>query len=120
MKWFNASGINAVVFAVVVGVLAGGGVAWADFVVCDPRPVDEAINSPGAGHPDGCCFLHDGLKLYFTSGRDPSNTNSRELWVSERESPDAAWGGAVNLGPNINQPTANETDPSISPDDLEL
>jgi hypothetical protein len=105
---------------VAVFMLVGGGSTRADFVVCDPRPVDKAINSPGARHPGGCCFLHDGLKLYFTSGRDPSNTNSRELWVAERESADAPWGEAVNLGPNINQPTANESDPAISPDDLEL
>jgi len=116
----QGSGIKVAVFTVVVGVFAGGGSTRADFVVCDPRPVDGAINSRGARHPGGCSFLHDGLKLYFTSGRDPSNTNARDLWVSERESPDAPWGEAVKLGPNVSKPTANETKPAISPDELEL
>lgn len=121
MKRLNDYRMRLVIVGVAVAIVASGGqMAIADFVTCDPMPVDEAINSPGAGNPGGCCFLHDGLKLYFTSGRDPSNTNSRELWVAERESPDAPWGEAVNLGPNINQPTANETSPAISPDDLEL
>ena len=121
MILLNSNRIRLVVVGIVAVMVVGSGDSVkADFVVCDPRPVDEAINSPGARHPDGCSFLHDGLKLYFTSGRDPNNTNSRELWVSERESPDAPWGEAVKLGPNVNQPTANEGSPAISPDDLEL
>jgi len=108
----------AVVGIVATTVFCGDQLAVADFVICDPRPADQAINSTGYKHLDGCSFLHDGLKLYFTSGRDP-NTNARELWVAERESTDAPWGEPVNLGPNINTPETRGS-PAISPDDLEL
>jgi len=120
MNVLNNTRIRLVVVAFITAIVIGADITKADFVVCDPRPVDKAINSPGARHPGGCSFLHDGLKLYFTSGRDPNNTNARDLWVSERESPDAPWGEAVKLGPNVSKPTANETKPAISPDDLEL
>jgi len=96
------------VFAAVASAVIGNGSARADFVVCDPRPVEGAINSQGAG---GCSFLHDGLKLYFA--------RNRNVYVAERESTDAPWGEAVNLGPNINTPETRSVS-AISPDDLEL
>jgi len=113
-------GIKVVVLAVISGVLMGGRSVRADVVIGNPMPVDEAINSPGTSNVQGCSFLRDGLKLYFSASRDPSNPRAREIWVIERESTHAPWGDAVNLGPNINGPEGMETRPTISPDDLEL
>ena len=81
--------------------------------------MDQAINSPNVTNPSGFSFLSDGLKLYFGQNRNPGNPPRRDLWVTERESTDAPWGEAVNLGPNVNSPE-DDSMPAISPDDLEL
>jgi hypothetical protein len=110
--------IFTVVGIVAATVFSGGQMAIADFVICDPKPVDEAINYPGGTFPSGFSFLPDGLKLYFAQNRT-GYTNARALWVIERESTDAPWGAAVNLGPNVNTPDGRGS-PAIFPDDLEL
>jgi hypothetical protein len=110
----------SIAVGILVAILVGGTSARADFVICNPKPTDEAINRPGAVHPSGCSFLPDGLKLYFAQGRDSGEVTRRDLWVVERESTDAPWGEAVNLGPNVNSPEDDDGRPAISPDDLEL
>jgi len=121
MNCLNVKKMRLLVLGFIFDILASSGqLAIADFVICDPKPIDEAVNSQGAVHPSGCNFLPDGLKLYFGQGRGPDNSNDRDLWVAERESPDAPWGEAVNLGSNINIPGGKASDPAISPDDLEL
>jgi len=121
MKWLNSNRMRLVVIGIVaVTVFGARGRAIADFVICDPIPVDEAINNPDTSNVQGCSFLHNGLKLYFSASWDRSATSAREIRVIERESQDAPWGEAVNLGPNINIPGRMETYPTISPDDLEL
>jgi len=112
-------GIKLAVFGVVVGVLAAGGAARADFLIGNAELMDEAINHPSStGINSGCSLSHDGLRLYFDMRRDGGHGDF-DIWVSERESPDAPWGEAVNLGPNINGPDVQDT-PTISPDELEL
>jgi len=122
MKLLNCEKIKVMLVGVVAAiVLCSSQATIADFVICDPMPVDEAINSPDTSNVQGCSFLHDGLKLYFSARRgDKADGHTREIWVSERESLDAPWGEAVNLGSNINGPGGIEIEPTISPDNLEL
>ena len=122
MVWLNSKRIRFVVFGIVAVMVFGGQSAIADFVICDPMPVDEAINRPGTWDVQGCSFLHNGLKLYFSS-KLPGNiqdSSKREIWVAERESQDGPWDEAVNLGANINGPGGRKEYPTISPDDLQL
>ena len=118
MDCLNSKKVRLALFGIVAVIICSRNLR-ADFVFCDPRPANIPINSPGAGGPVGCSFLPDGLKLYFGQNRNPGNWTGRDVWVVERESTDAPWGEAVNLGPNINTPQTRGA-PAISPDDLEL
>jgi len=113
MQQSNVSRIKVVLSAVIVGILAGGGSTRADFVM-DAVPAENMTKS-GKGES----FSHDGLRLYLAPGGLPGGYGKRDIWVIERESLDAPWGEAVNLGPNINT-EHGEGWPTISPDDLEL
>jgi hypothetical protein len=122
MKGAKMSRKNDGMRLVVVGVVSAlllcyGQGAVADFFLGQPVFMDEAINDRGTTNTQGHRLLSNGLKLYFSANR--SNGQKRDIRVAERESLDAPWGEAVNLGPNINTPEA-ETYPTISPDDLEL
>ena len=60
----------------------------------------------------------DGRELYFESFRDRANVNA-DIWVSRRETEDAPWGEAINLGPPVNT-MYDEHGASLSPDGLLL
>jgi hypothetical protein len=46
----------------------------------------------------------DEKTLYFTSNRPGSINGSEDIWVSQRQNKNAAWGEPVNLGLRINTP----------------
>ena len=54
------------------------------------------------------------MSLYFDSDR-PGGFGGNDIWVSQRESVDDAWGAPVNLGPTVNSASA-ETVPAFSRD----
>lgn len=56
----------------------------------------------------------DGLSLYFTSNR-LGGMGGPDIWVSQRASQDAPWGGPVNLGATINT-AGRESAPNLSRD----
>ena len=68
-----------------------------------------------------CRTTTDGLELYLspTEERQAGGYGDRDIWVLKRESRDAEWGPAINLGPMVNTEDADWW-PVISPDDLEL
>jgi WD40 repeat protein len=57
----------------------------------------------------------NGLTMYFAGDR-PGTLGGNDLWVAKRQDPNAPWGQAVNLGPNINS-SANEAGPFLTPDE---
>ncbi|UCG58251.1 MAG: PD40 domain-containing protein, partial [Phycisphaerales bacterium] len=119
MKWLNGFRMRFVFIGFVAAIVLGGGQrAIGDFVIGDAVLMDEAINHPSSRGIEGGSLSHDGLRFYFAMERD-GGYGGRDIWVCERESPDAHWGEAVNLGPNVNGP-ASETEPEISHDELEL
>lgn len=74
------------------------------------------VNGPSMdGSPD---ISADGLALYFNSARN-DGLGSRDLWMSVRKDPKAAWTDAVNMGEGINS-ASFEGWPTISSDGLEL
>jgi len=109
MNWLNSKRILLVV-GIIAAIVIGGGNAKADLVMDAVR----AENMTGSGK--GESFSHDGLRMYIAPD---DKTIGYDIWVVERESLDAPWGEAVNLGPNINTEHM-EGWPTISPDDLEL
>jgi hypothetical protein len=61
-----------------------------------------------------------GLELYFSDNEiRPGGYGSLDLWMMTRETIDANWESAVNLGPTVNT-TGDEMWPILSPDGLEL
>jgi hypothetical protein len=98
------------VIGIVAVVVLSDRITKADLVMDAVR----AENIIDCGH--GESFSYDGLRLYMAPG---GGYGSRDIWVVERESLDAPWGEAVNLGPNINTEHM-EGWPAISPNDLEL
>ncbi|MBN1506675.1 MAG: PD40 domain-containing protein, partial [Sedimentisphaerales bacterium] len=117
MKRFNRGRMRLVFVGFVAAMVLGGGTTWADYVICDPMPAEDAINR-NILHAQGCSFSHDGLELYFSLVR-PGGYGDYDIWVVDRESPNAPWSEAVNLGPDINTGDI-EGWPTISPDGLEL
>ena len=109
MNWLNSKRILLVV-GIIAAIVIGGGNAKADLVMDAVR----AENMTGSGK--GESFSHDGLRMYIAPD---DKTIGYDIWVVERESLDAPWGEAVNLGSNINTEHM-EGWPTISPDDLEL
>src|SRR3954471_8790864 len=55
----------------------------------------------------------DGLTIFFSTDR-PGGFGDFDLWVAERPRPNADWGPARNLGPNINT-FDGEFTPELSP-----
>ncbi len=58
----------------------------------------------------------DNLRLYFVSNRklyDSASQENYDIWYVERESPNDAWSGPVNVGPPINT-QYDEFYPSVS------
>jgi len=110
MNGLNNNRMKLFVVGFVAIMVVSGGSAKADLVMDAVR----AENIIDCGH--GESFSYDGLRLYMAPG---GGYGSRDIWVVERESLDAPWGEAVNLGPNINTEHM-EGWPAISPNDLEL
>ena len=80
-----------------------------------PVNLGKVVNSPYA--EAGTYISRDGLSLYFGSGRPGGigPTNTFDIWVSHRESPDSPWGAPVNLGPMVNTAN-NEQTPMLTID----
>jgi WD40 repeat protein len=53
--------------------------------------------------------------VYFASDR-VGTLGGNDLWVAKRQDPNAPWGPATNLGPNINS-NVNEAGPFLTPDE---
>jgi len=116
MKWLNCAKMRLVLVGFVVAIVLRVGSAYADFTFSTPIEVEPPI---WLGYdPQGCCFSGDGLELYFSSMR-PGGYGHFDIWVATRETVDAPWGEPVNLGSNVNS-SKGETEPTISPDGLEL
>jgi len=81
-----------------------------------PMNLGPPVNS--SAHEHGTSISADGLELYFMSMR-PGGCGAQDLWVAMRDTVDAPWSEAVNLGPTVNS-SAAEAAPSISPNGLEL
>lgn len=77
-----------------------------------PVNLGPTINS--ASTEFGPALSKDGLSLYFTSNR-PGGFGGLDIWVSQRQAKDAAWGTPVNLGASINT-VANDFVPAFSRD----
>ena len=118
MKWLNYQETKVLLIVFVAAIVLGGGSANADFVICDPSCMDQAINNPDNTNVQGLSLLHDGLKLYFSADKGVGYW-SQDIWVATRESIGAPWDQAIKLGLNVNWP-GPDINPTISPDDLEL
>jgi hypothetical protein len=98
---------------VAVGVLVGDAAAVkATIIMSEPTNLGPVIND--ATDMQECDFSHDGLELYFSSGR-PGGYGLKDIWVARRDTLDSPWQEPVNLGPNVNSP-GGELEPSISGD----
>jgi hypothetical protein len=76
-----------------------------------PANLGAVVNSASDDmHP---AISPNGLSLYFSSNR-PVGTGGFDLWVSQRETPDAPWGPPQNLGTILNSP-AGEFAPAFDP-----
>ncbi len=64
------------------------------------------------------CISRDGLTLYFSSDRQPSQ-GMIDIWVATRSSDASPWNAPVNLGEEVNG-IAGENHPFISADSLHL
>jgi WD40 repeat protein len=78
-----------------------------------PVNLGPTINS--ASTEFGPALSKDGLSLYFTSNRPTGGFGGFDIWVSQRQAKDAAWGTPVNLGSTINT-VANDFVPAFSRD----
>ncbi|HEX4611833.1 MAG TPA: hypothetical protein VH092_26800 [Urbifossiella sp.] len=81
-----------------------------------PENLGPGVNT--AHNEQSPCLSANGLTLLFASNR-PGGRGATDLWACRRNSPDAAFGGAVNLGPAVNTSGAEDT-PSLTADGLTL
>ena len=116
MKWSNGYRMRLVLVGVVAAIVLGGGNAKADFSISEPTNVGPLIND--ASDVQECDFSHDGLELYFSTGRS-GGYGGWDIWVTRRETINDPWQEPVNLGQPVNS-SAGEVEPAISPDGLEL
>jgi hypothetical protein len=77
-------------------------------------PVNLGMTVNSASTEFGPALSKNGLSLYFTSNR-PGGFGGLDIWVSERQKKDDAWGTPVNLGASINT-VANDFVPAFSRD----
>ncbi len=70
--------------------------AWSDPVNMGPVVNSDSDDAFAA-------VTKDGKSLYLTSNR-PGGYGGYDLWVSQRDSTEAAWSYPVNLGPIVNGP----------------
>ena len=95
----------AVVLAMLL--LAPATVAAKTFAVWGPASPESGVNTSAA---EGCPIeAPDGLSLYIASNRagGTANPDPNDIWVFHRDSIDAAWGAAENLGEPVNSPFAD-------------
>ena len=78
-----------------------------------PVNLGSTINS--AVTESGPAVSKNGLSLYFYATGRPGGVGSDDIWVSQRESVDDAWGTPVNLGPTVNS-TSRDFVPTFSRD----
>src|SRR5687767_3270111 len=78
-------------------------------------PINLGPNVNSAAMDRGPAISKDGLSLYFASSRQPGGFGGEDIYVSQRETRDAEWGPAINLGPTINT-AASEMVPAFSRD----
>ena len=116
MKWLNCVKIKLMLIVFVAAIVLGGGNAKADFTFGEITNLGPPVNSDC--QDSGASFSADGLSLIFDSDRP--DHGDWDLFMVTRETPDTDWGNPVNLGPNVNNPSRNEWDASISADGLEL
>jgi hypothetical protein len=72
------------------------------------------LNSPGF-EVNRASIRHDGLEIFFTSGRPGSIADSADLWVATRETVFDAWSEPINLGLPVNSELL-DVQPYISSD----
>jgi regulation of enolase protein 1 (concanavalin A-like superfamily) len=78
--------------------------------VTDPWGEPEPLAVNTEGHEYSPEIARDGLTLYYDSPRA-----GRDIWVTQRDDPNEAWGKGVPLGPPFNTPGI-DTDPSLAAD----
>ena len=105
-------------FLLVVAVAAAVGIppnAAADPQYSDwSTPVNMGSTVNSAALDQGPALSKDGLSLYITSPRS-GGSGGNDIWVSQRDSKDDAWGTPVNLGSTVNT-EALEGAPTFSRD----
>ena len=87
--------------------LAPSGVAARSFGDWSPAVPESGVNTAAA---EGCPIESpDGLSLYIASNRagGTASPDPNDIWVFHRESVDAAWGAAHNLGTPVNSTVAD-------------
>jgi Tol biopolymer transport system component len=77
-----------------------------------PVNLGSVVNS--TSNDQGPAISKDGLSLYFSSGRP--GFGGSDIWVSQRDSPEAPWDLPINLGGVVNT-AANESIPALSRDE---
>jgi len=102
--------------ALVIGVLANGNCAGADFRFGTPVNLGSPPNSAYADVMPS--MSSDGLEVYFWSNR-PGGFGNWDLWVSTRASTEDDWLPASNVGSQVNSAEI-EAMPCLSADGLEL
>lgn len=88
----------------------------ADGEFTEPQQLAESTGSPHTSTNPR--ISADGLTLLFDSNR-PGGFGDFDLWMSHRDSVDAAWQPSVNLGPHVNS-AEDESSGFISDDGLTL
>jgi Tol biopolymer transport system component len=115
----------ALLLALAAGAFSGAALAasgeygaWSSAVRVESIPgTDPSFNGP---YLDGCPFVsRDGKTFYMARGPQYGGSGGIDIWVSTRESTDAAWGAPVNVGAPVNS-AANDFCPTISRDGHEF
>jgi Tol biopolymer transport system component len=84
-----------------------------------PVNLGAVVNS--TSNDQGPAISKDGLSLYFSSGR-PGGSGGSDIWVSRRDSLEAAWGPPENLNKfgGVVNTTADDSIPALSRDEHRL
>lgn len=82
----------------------------------EPVNLGPMVNGPGFEQAPR--ISADGLSLFYGSNR-PGGSGGWDIWIATRQTRDADWSRAVNLGSTINS-SAGDSTPVISIDNLSL
>ena len=107
---------KAILIAIVLAFATNAQIVKADFVFGTPINLGPAVNT-GSDDIDSS-VSSDGLSLYFNSLRS-GGYGGWDIWVTTRDTVDAEWGPARNLGSPVNGSSADAS-PRISADNLSL